>query len=274
MLQQWELFSTRRSDSWSSNEAALARRGRFWLAKKAGRGNRVGVQFSKSWLSSGIGALCVLNLLTHCAEMRAEDKAAGAAGLSSALPEQSLFDGRNFGNWKQSDFGGSGEVYIENGLIVVGQGEELSGFHWTQSFPSVNYEFEVQAQRRSGLDFFCGLTFPVEGKHVSLILGGWGGATCGISSINGLDASRNETTFLRTFSDGRWYTVRVRVEAGRLVAWLDGERIVDLDTRGKTLDLRVGEIEGSKPLGLATFRTGAAFRGMKLRQYSKEAQAR
>ncbi|MEI6872982.1 MAG: DUF1080 domain-containing protein [Verrucomicrobiota bacterium] len=226
------------------------------------------MQFSNSWRASGVVALCLLNSgVSPCGVLRAQDSSAAPAPTSPAS-EQSLFNGKDFGDWKQSEFGGSGEVYIEDGLVLVDQGEELSGFHWTQSFPVVNYEFEVQAQRRSGLDFFCGLTFPVVSKHVSLILGGWGGATCGVSSINGLDDSKNETTFQRNFSDRRWYTVRVRVEADRLRAWLDGERIVDLDTRGKALDLRAGEIEGSKPLGLATFRTGAAFRGMKLRQFS------
>ena len=198
-------------------------------------------------------------------EARAQEKGATQGAQPSSSSTQVLFDGKALGGWKRTDFGGGGEAYVEKGVLMVDSGEELSGVQWAQSVPSVNYEFEVEAQRRSGLDFFCGLTFPVGENHLSLILGGWGGATVGISSINGRDASMNETTLTRTFNDFRWYKIRVRVEPSRVQAWLDEERIADVDTRGKTLGLRAGEIELSRPLGLATFRTGAAFRGMVLR---------
>jgi len=196
---------------------------------------------------------------------RAEEKAATHEAPSSPASEQILFDGKALGNWKRTDFGGGGEAYVENGVLMVDSGEELSGVHWTQSVPKENYEFELEAQRRSGLDFFCGVTFPVGENHLSLILGGWGGATVGISSINGRDASMNETTLTRTFTDFRWYKIRIRVEPTRVQAWLDEERIADVNTQGKTLALRAGEIELSRPLGVATFRTGAAFRGLVLR---------
>ena len=198
-------------------------------------------------------------------QARAEEKAAIHEAQASSISAQILFDGKALGHWKRTDFGGGGEAYVENGVVMVDSGEELSGFHWTKSVPRENYEFEVEAQRRSGLDFLCGVTFPVGENYLSLILGGWGGATVGISSINGQDASMNETTLTRTFSDFRWYKIRIRVEPTRVQAWLDEERIADVDTQGKTLGLRAGEIELSRPLGVATFRTGAAFRGLMLR---------
>jgi hypothetical protein len=198
-------------------------------------------------------------------EAGAQEKAAIQESQASSTSAESLFDGKALGNWKRTDFGGGGEAYVENGVIMVDSGEELSGVHWTKSVPRENYEFELEAQRRSGLDFFCGVTFPVGKNHLSLILGGWGGATVGISSINGRDASMNETTLIRTFTDFRWYKIRIRVEPTRVQAWLDEEQIADVDTQGKTLGLRAGEIELSRPLGVATFRTGAAFRGLVLR---------
>jgi len=245
----------------------------FWLVKFQLCRNTRQVQLSIPSRSTAFCAGIVLLSTALCsvkAEPQGNVHAPAVAG--SVVPVaadgavQTLFDGRELGGWKRTEFSGGGEVRVEDGVLLVEPGEELSGIQWTKPVPFVNYEFEVEAHRRSGLDFFCGLTFPVGTTHLSLILGGWGGGTVGISSIDGQDASRNETTFFRTFDDFRWYKVRVRVEAGRVRVWLDGASIVDLETRGKSLGLRAGEIEMSRPLGLATFRTGAAFRGMTLRK--------
>ncbi len=181
---------------------------------------------------------------------------------------ESVFDGKSLGGWKRTEFGGGGEVRVEDSVLIVDQGEELSGFNWTRGFPKMNYEVELEAQRRTGLDFFCAVTFPVNERFVTFVVGGWGGSTVGISSINKQDASQNETSTIRHFKDNRWYKIRVRVEPSHLQAWIDDERVVDLDTRGKELDLRTGEIDLSVPLGISTFRTTAAFRELKLRRIS------
>lgn len=179
---------------------------------------------------------------------------------------QSLFDGKTLQGWKRTDFGGGGDATAQNGLLVVEQGEELSGVTFTGKPPVMDYEIELEAQRRSGLDFFCGLTFPVEKKHLTLVVGGWGGSVVGISSIEREDAAHNETTSSRPFQDDRWYTIRLRVESRRIQAWIDKDRVVDLDTHQKELDLRPGEIDLSTPLGIATFRTTAAYRNIRLRR--------
>lgn len=194
------------------------------------------------------------------AEVRAQSESAVATKW------EALFDGKSLGGWKRTDFGGGGEAGVEDGLLVVDQGEELSGVNWTRALPKMNYEIELEAQRRSGLDFFCAVTFPVKERFVTFVVGGWGGSTVGISSINRKDASENETSTIRHFKDNRWYKIRVRVEPERIQAWIDEERMVDLDTRGKDLGLRTGEIDLSVPLGLATFRTTAAFKDVRLRR--------
>jgi hypothetical protein len=183
----------------------------------------------------------------------------------AAAPKwEALFDGKSLGGWKRTDFGGGGEAAVEDGVLVVDQGEELSGVNWTRAFPKMNYEIELEAQRRSGLDFFCAVTFPVNERFVTFVVGGWGGSTVGISSINRKDASENETSTIRHFKDNRWYKIRVKVEPERIQTWIDEERVVDLETRGKDLGLRTGEIDLSVPLGLATFRTTAAFKNVRL----------
>lgn len=185
---------------------------------------------------------------------------------------QSLFDGRTLTGWQVTDFREHGTVRCESGLIVVGRGASLTGINWTNDVPKVNYEIVLDAIRLQGSDFFCGLTFPVAETHCSLILGGWGGRIVGISSINGDDASDNQTSQNFEFEPERWYHVRVRVTGAKIQAWLDQQEIVNLDTTGLKITMRFGDIELSKPLGVATWKTTGAFRGIKIRRLEPAAE--
>lgn len=180
------------------------------------------------------------------------------------MPSGRLFDGKSLVGWKVTPFGGTGEVTVKNGAIDLEMGY-MTGVTWTNAFPTQSYEVTLEAQRTNGSDFFCGLTFPVKLSHVTLIVGGWGGALVGISSINGQDASENETTKFQRFDKNRWYKIRVRVALPKIEAWIDQENFVDLDTSGKTLALRPGDTELCKPFGIATWSTGAAIRNIELK---------
>ena len=73
-------------------------------------------------------------------------------------------------------------------------GSSMTGVTYQgKDLPRTDYEIRLEAQRIDGTDFFCGLTFPVHDAHLSLIVGGWGGSLVGLSSLDGKDASRNET---------------------------------------------------------------------------------
>jgi hypothetical protein len=136
----------------------------------------------------------------------------------------------------------------------------------------MNYEVEVVGRRKSGSDFWCGLTVPVGDSFVSLILGGWGGSVCGISSIDGMDASENSTTSGQTFKKNQYYTARLRIAEHRIQAWLDNEQIVDVDTTDKRLGIRI-EVSRSKPFGIATWQTEAGIKSVRLRELTKEEAA-
>ncbi len=177
---------------------------------------------------------------------------------------QSLFDGRSLGLWKPTQFGGEGEVTVVDGTIVLAQGGDLTGITWTGDVPTVDYEVDLQAMRVVGGDFFCGLTFPVKTSHCSLIVGGWAGPVVGLSSLDGLDASENETNTLRRFASNQWYTIRVRVTDPRIQAWIDDEAVVDVETAGRRISVRA-ELLDSRPLGIASWRTRAALRQIRLR---------
>jgi hypothetical protein len=116
-----------------------------------------------------------------------------------------------------------------------------------------------------GDDFFAGITFPVRDSFCTWINGGWGGEVVGLSSINGADASRNETTSVRTFETGRWYTLRLRVTPDRITAWIDDETVVDVSIEKKYIALREGDIDRSIPFGIATYATEAGVRKIEWR---------
>jgi hypothetical protein len=87
----------------------------------------------------------------------------------------------------------------------------------------------------------------------------------GLSSINGADASMNETSFARNFDLNRWYTLRIRVTPTRIAAWIDEEPVIDVDIEKKWIALREGDIDRSIPLGIATYATVGAIRKIEWR---------
>ena len=180
---------------------------------------------------------------------------------------RSLFNGKDLDGWKVTNFGGEGEVFVEEGQVVITQGAELSGIHTEQDIPKINYEIEYEAQREAGSDFFAGITFPVGKSHCSLILGGWGGGVCGLSSLDGMDAVENDTTSYREFEKGKWYKVRLVVTDKRIDAWIDKDHIVDVETEGRRISVRF-EVERSKPLGFSTWQTTGRIRNARIRELS------
>src|SRR4051812_7497972 len=178
---------------------------------------------------------------------------------------QNLFDGKTMTGWHQTAFGGAGEVTIKNGLMVLDIGNPFNGVNYTNDTPHQNYEVALDAMRVSGSDFFCGLTVPVETNFCSLIVGGWGGSLVGISSLDGMDASENETTRIVNFEQGKWYRIRFRITTSKLQAWIDQERVADVDITDRRISVRPGDIEMSKPFGLANWQCMAAYRNIKLR---------
>jgi len=182
---------------------------------------------------------------------------------------QSLFDGKTLGKWVSTNFGGEGEVHVEDGALYLDPGVSLTGVNYTGEVPKMNYEVALDAQRIEGSDFFCGLTVPVADSHVTLIIGGWGGTLCGISSIDGDDAARNDTKTLHAFKKKQWYHIRMRVLPDKLMAWLDDEKIVNVTTKGHELSLR-GEVLASRPFGICAYQTAAALKNIRIRELTAE----
>ncbi|HEY2931352.1 MAG TPA: DUF1080 domain-containing protein [Acidobacteriota bacterium] len=212
-------------------------------------------------------ALLLLPVAARSAVLTGSSAPAGEpAGVPEDEPWQSLFDGKTLKNWQPTNFGGEGPVSVENGQIILAMGGDLTGITWAGGpLPQLNYEISLEAMKLDGNDFFCGLTFPVAASHCSFIVGGWGGGTVGLSSLDGEDASENETSQTRSFARNRWYRIRVRVTEPKIEAWIDDEKMVDVVTKGRRISIRI-EVDPSRPLGIATWRTKAALRDIKLRR--------
>jgi len=148
-----------------------------------------------------------------------------------------LFDGESLAGWRATDFQEGGSVEVRHGLLVFNQGDPFVGVNCTNEIPKVNYEVVLDAMTISGGDFFCGLTFPVRDSFCSLIVGGWGGSLVGLSSLDGYDASENETTQFISFLTGRWYRIRLRVTETKIEAWIEQKKVVDVAITGRKVSL-------------------------------------
>lgn len=200
---------------------------------------------------------------------------AGCAGPGDDGGAGRLFGGRDLAGWqvlRDGFFTGAGKVDVQAGCVVLEAGDALTGIRWAGAFPTDNYEVTLDAMRVEGGDFFCGMTFPAAGGSGTLILGGWGGSVVGISNVDGLAASENETARMIEFQQGRWYRVRLLVTAGRLAVWIDDEKTIDMKTAGRKLDVWPQQ-EDARPFGITTWRTTGALRNIRLRRLGESSEA-
>jgi hypothetical protein len=192
--------------------------------------------------------------------------AAMLAFAAGAAEWRSLFDGKSLAGWRETPFSGHGPVRVEKGAIVLGAGSPMTGVTLTGDFPRSNYEVRFEAERQQGNDFFASLTFPVGKSYCTWVLGGWGGDIVGLSSLDGWDASDNETRSYFTFENGKWYAFRLRVTGERIMGWIDEQASVNVSITGRSVGLRMGEIDLSAPFGFASYLTAGAVRKVEYRE--------
>lgn len=201
-------------------------------------------------------------------EAPAEPAKTKSAREADAAPknadEISLFDGKELGKWQKTAFGGEGDVFVdEEGNLEFGFGAVITGVHWDGEAPGTsNYELSLEAMKLDGNDFFIALTFPVKDSHATFVVGGWGGGVVGISSVDDLNASENETMSIEGFENDVWYKIRVKVTDDQLQAWIDDDEKVSLDLEGRKISLLPGDIELSVPIGIAAYQTRAQYRNL------------
>jgi len=171
-----------------------------------------------------------------------------------------LLKGSDITGWEKTNFGGEGDVELKDGVLTLGFGDPLTGINYkSKDFPTDHYEMRWEAMRTQGQDFFACATFPIGDEFCSFIAGGWGGSLTGISSIDGYDASENETTGSEDFKNNEWYRFRVRVEPDKLVVWVNDREVVSVDREDHKFSLRI-EVDRCKPLGYCNFQCEASVR--------------
>jgi len=210
-------------------------------------------------------ALAVLALLAAGSSCSSTTPAA-SAGPRKDEAGQSIFDGKSLGAWKSVEFGGEGAVKVENGCIQIAEGASLSGIHWSgEAPPRTNYEFSVEAMKLDGNDFFCGIVFPVGKESCSFVAGGWGGGVTGLSSVDHMNASENETATDQAYAKNKWYTFRLRVTPQKIEVWIDGKSVVHLELANRQISVHPA-VESAVPLGLTNYQTTSQFRNIRLKK--------
>lgn len=180
---------------------------------------------------------------------------------------RTLLPKKEFGKWEAISFGGEGDCHVQKSVLTIESGDPMTGIRLpVKDLPKTDYEITLEARRMDGIDFFCGLTFPVNEEHCCLIVGGWSGAVVGLSNIDDEDASSNPSRKLMTFEDERWYKIRVRVLAEQIIVWIDEKCVVDQNIKGKKISLR-GDTLSCRPLGLCTFQTTSETRNLAIRKF-------
>jgi hypothetical protein len=179
----------------------------------------------------------------------------------------------DLGDWEAVSWEGSGEVRWDAArrILFLGAGSPMTLVKWAGAeaeLPSDCYEISWEARRLEGVDFFCGLTFPVGSRETCLtfIAGGWRGQVTGLSNVGGYDASENQTRVWVPFENTRWYHFRVEVTPGWIRVDVDGRQVIGLYRPDKVLTMRSGEMEFLRPLGFGTWRSAGEIRNPRLRR--------
>jgi len=221
----------------------------------------------KSQYFHKITLLLIIVLFVNCSENKnkPEPKTESAVEKSEVMDENSLFNGKTLDGWKITEYGTEGPVLVSDGKIILNYGDGCTGITWDKEFPKVNYEVTLEAQKTLGNDFFFFLTFPVNDEFCSLIVGGWGGAVVGLSCIDSNDAEHNSTRILKKFDKNVWYKIKLQVNGEKIMAWIDDEKLVDLNYAGHRLSLRA-EVQLSKPFGLFTWETTGEIRNIRMQK--------
>lgn len=177
----------------------------------------------------------------------------------------SLLSKNSLEGWSPTDFFKPGKVDIQDGVLKLGRGKPMTGVtSLKKDMPTTGFEIAFEARRMDGDDFFAALTFPVNSGFLTFVNGGWSGNITGLSSIDGSDASENETSCLYKFENEIWYQFKVRVEDQQIQCFVNDKKIVDFDGSGRSLKTRV-ESRPSQPLGFACFDCESEIRNVLLK---------
>ena len=137
------------------------------------------------------------------AQLRERLRRPPAPRLPRADDWKPIFDGKTLDGWKAPDFSGQGEVTARMAADPLGVGDDITGLNYAGENP----EDELRSRARGPAACKCTRLLlrahAARRRHrLTFVVGGWGGALVGLSSINGEDASENETTQVHEVRSG------------------------------------------------------------------------
>ena len=176
---------------------------------------------------------------------------------------------------KKSYYEDHGKVKVEKGELIISKGMPGSGVNVDpkvfKELPRMNYEVLITAKRIEGGDFFCGLTFPIEKSYCTMILGGWGGGSIGLSNVDSMSAIENETSEFHEFKNNEWYDIHLIVSEKEIKAtlnakgWKKKKKLFAIETKEHKYGIW-WEQEPARPFGITTWNTKAAFKKIEIRK--------
>ena len=83
-------------------------------------------------------------LFLTCTAYAAPPEAEGPA-KADASAWRALFDGKTLKGWKVTNFGGEGEVSVQDGCITMEFGSSLTGITCQGELPTADYEISLEA---------------------------------------------------------------------------------------------------------------------------------
>ncbi len=247
--------------------ADLERLGPLSVPENEGLGGRK--HAAAPWLLTIAATLAVCLASIH---LRTEEHGFPSTGTATVL-----FDGSDFEGWRAirhfdvppSDGTGiGGQVFMEDGWLVLGPGNPMSGAAWTSAVPRIDYEITFEAKRLDGRGDFC-LAFPVYSSTCLLQAGAWDMELLGIDVLDGRHPPDNETGQAFYLEQGTPYRFCLRVTDNSLAVRVNGRTWIDFSIAGHrfSLDRKWRKMDA---VGIgAAWGTSAAFRNIKLRRIPK-----
>ena len=132
----------------------------------------------------------------------------------------------------------------------------------------------MEAMRRNGADF-ASMHFPVGDEKCNLVVGGFGGDILGLDFPAPQRANNNETTHPIAFEANRWYTIRLRVSDDRVEGWIDSDKKIDFERRGRNFaSPHFMDAGWDGPLAAYAWNGAAAIRSIRIRQLKPSLESR